>query len=211
MSPPACKALCRKGLEAPRESCPVADGGYNYGMEEDIERILISRERISSRVSELGSSISDTYRDCSGGLVIVPILAGSVIFLADLIRHLPFKMKIGLITVSSYRGATTSGGEPRLVQDLNLDIEGRHVLVVDDILDTGNTLRMVVSELRRRRPASVRVCVLLRKTAKAPADVEVDFVGFDIDDVFVVGYGLDYDDHYRNWPDIGVLRPELYA
>ena len=98
-----------------------------------------------------------------------------------------------------------------MIQDLSLDIEGRHVLVLGDILDTGNTLRMVSSELRSRRPASLRVCVLLRKKTKAPADVRADFVGFDIDDVFVVGYGLDYNNHYRNWPDIGVLKPELYA
>ncbi len=179
-------------------------------MEGDIQRILISRERISRRVSELAVDISATYRDGQASLIIVPILAGSVIFLADLIRHLPFKMKIGLMTVSSYRGATTQAGEARLVRDLNLDIRDRHVLIVDDILDTGNTLRMVIAELRQRNPASLRVCVLLRKTARAPRDVPVDFVGFDIEDVFVVGYGLDYNDHYRNWPDIGVLKPELY-
>ena len=179
-------------------------------MERDIERILISRKRISERVSALADSIGETYGADSEGLVIVPILAGSVIFLADLIRCLPFKMKIGLMTVSSYRGKTTSAGESRLIQDLNLDIENRHVLVVDDILDTGNTLRLVVGELRQRRPASVRVCVLLRKRSKAPRGFAVDFVGFDIEDVFVVGYGLDYNDHYRNWPDIGVLKPELY-
>ncbi|MFQ5424893.1 MAG: hypoxanthine phosphoribosyltransferase [Phycisphaerae bacterium] len=180
-------------------------------MERDIDRTLIGRKDIERRVSELAASISETYRDCSDGLVIVPILAGSVIFLADLIRHLPFKMRIGLITVSRYRGATTTGGPTRMIQDLSLDIEGRHVLVLDDILDTGNTLRLVSSELRSRRPASLRVCVLLRKKTKAPADVQADFVGFDIDDVFVVGYGLDYNSHYRNWPDIGVLKPELYA
>ncbi|MCZ6684059.1 MAG: hypoxanthine phosphoribosyltransferase [Planctomycetota bacterium] len=179
-------------------------------MERDIERILISRKRISERVSALADSIGETYGADSEGLVIVPILAGSVIFLADLIRCLPFKMKIGLMTVSSYRGKTTSAGESRLIQDLNLDIEDRHVLVVDDILDTGSTLRLVVGELRQRRPASVRICVLLRKRSKAPRDFSVDFVGFDIEDVFVVGYGLDYNDHYRNWPDIGVLKPELY-
>jgi hypoxanthine phosphoribosyltransferase len=120
-------------------------------------------------------------------------------------------MKIGLLTVSSYRGATTTPGKARLVQDVDLDIKNRHVLVVDDILDTGNTLRVVMGLLKKREPASLRMCVLLRKTAKAPKDLSADFVGFDIEDVFVVGYGLDYNDHYRNWPDIGVLRPELYA
>jgi hypoxanthine phosphoribosyltransferase len=180
-------------------------------MKQDIERILIPRDRIQARVREMAREISEVYGDDSQGLIIVPVLAGSIIFLADLIRFLPFKMKIGLMTISRYRGATTSGGEVRLVQDLTLDIRGRHVLVVDDILDTGKTLRMVVEQLRGRQPASLRTCVLLRKPARAPKDFAVEFVGFDIEDVFVVGYGLDYGDHYRNWPDIGVLRPELYA
>ena len=180
-------------------------------MEQDIDRILISRDRIRQRVAELGQSIAETYGSDGSGLVIVPVLSGSIIFLADLIRCLPFKMSIGLMTLSRYRGATTSGGDTRVVQDLTMDIEGRYALIVDDILDTGNTLRTVCSELSARRPASLRTCVLLRKPDKAPKDVEADFVGFDIDDVFVVGYGLDYNDHYRNWPDIGVLRPELYS
>ncbi len=180
-------------------------------MESDIARILIPRDRILERVRELARGIDETYRDSSEGLIIVPILAGSIIFLADLIRCLPFKMRIGLMTLSRYRGAATTGGETRLVQDLSLDIKGRHVLIVDDILDSGGTLTAVRDHLMAREPASLRICVLLRKTARAPKDLVPDFVGFDIDDVFVVGYGLDYDGHYRNWPDIGVLRPELYA
>lgn len=179
-------------------------------MQRDLERILIPRDQIKKRVKEMAQAVSEFYAKESQGLVIVPVLAGSIIFLADLIRYLPFKMKIGLLTVSSYRGETTKPGSARLVQDLDLDIKGRHVLVVDDILDTGNTLRVVMDLLRKREPASLRMCVLLRKTAKAPKDVVADFVGFEIEDVFVVGYGLDYNDHYRNWPDIGVLRPELY-
>jgi hypoxanthine phosphoribosyltransferase len=180
-------------------------------MRNDLARILIPRDQIKKRVKELAEDISRTYGDDSKGLVIVPVLAGSIIFLADLIRDLPFKMKIGLLSVSSYRGATTTPGKARVVQDVDLDIKDRHVLVVDDILDTGNTLRVVMGLLKKREPASLRMCVLLRKTAKAPKDLSADFVGFDIEDVFVVGYGLDYNDHYRNWPDIGVLRPELYA
>jgi hypoxanthine phosphoribosyltransferase len=180
-------------------------------MRRDLARILITRDQITQRVKELADAISQTYGDDSQGLIIVPVLAGSIIFLADLIRRLPFKMKIGLLTISSYRGATTQPGRARIIHDVDLDIEDRHVLVVDDILDTGNTLRIVMDLLKKRDPASLRVCVLLRKTAKAPKDLAADFVGFDIEDVFVVGYGLDYNDHYRNWPDIGVLRPELYA
>ena len=180
-------------------------------MEQDLARILIPRERIERRVSELAQGIARTYGEEGEGLIIVPILAGSIIFLADLMRRLPFKMRIGLMTLSSYRGATTKTGGTHLVQDLSEDIAGRHVLIVDDILDSGGTLRSVREQLAPRKPASLRICVLLRKTGKAPKDLVPDFVGFDIDDVFVVGYGLDYDGHYRNWPDIGVLRPELYA
>jgi len=179
-------------------------------MEQDLARIIISRDTIQRRVRELAGEIVGAYGSDSQGLVIVPVLAGSLIFVADLIRCLPFKMSIGLVTISRYRGATTEGGEPRVLQDLSVDILDRHVLVVDDILDTGKTLRMVSRQLHERQPASLRICTLLRKPSKAPKDLVADFVGFDIEDVFVVGYGLDYDDHYRNWPDIGVLRPELY-
>lgn len=180
-------------------------------MEQDIARILIPRDQILHRVKELAREIDQAYADDSEGLIIVPILAGSIIFLADLIRCLPFKMRIGLMTLSRYRGETTVGGETKLVQDLSVDIRGRHVLIVDDILDSGGTLTAVRKHLMEREPADIKVCVLLRKPSKAPKERLADFVGFDIEDVFVVGYGLDYDGHYRNWPDIGVLRPEMYA
>jgi hypoxanthine phosphoribosyltransferase len=144
--------------------------------------------------------------------VLVPILSGSIIFLADLMRHLPLRMRIGLVTTSSYTGPSTESGGAKLIQPLtNIDVEGRDVLVIDDILDTGGTLRLVTDHLRSKSPASVRSCVLLRKPDRAPADLAVDFIGFDVDDVFVIGYGLDYNDLYRNWPDIAVLRRELYA
>ncbi|MCK6486202.1 MAG: hypoxanthine phosphoribosyltransferase [Phycisphaerae bacterium] len=180
-------------------------------MRDDIERTLISSEDLARRVRELADEIAATYAGRPDGLVIVPILSGSVIFLADLIRCMPFKMRVGLMAVSSYRGATTQSRGARVLQPLGIDITDRHVLVLDDILDTGNTLRLVVDQLKRQNPASLRVCVLLRKPNKAPKSLQVDFVGFDIEDVFVVGYGLDYNDLYRNWPGIGVLKRELYA
>jgi len=179
-------------------------------MERDIARTLLSREQIGARVAELADEIVEVYGAEGQDLVLVPVLTGSIIFVADLMRRLPFKMAIGLMTVSRYRGKVTEGGDTRIVQNLNVDIEGRHVLVVDDILDTGGTLRMVSEQLLARRPKSLRLCTLLRKPDRAPKDLVADFVGFDIEDVFVVGYGLDYNDHYRNWPHIGVLRPELY-
>jgi len=178
----------------------------------DLDRILISRDRIAQRVSELAREIEQTYLDHGDdGLTLVTVLSGSLIFLADLIRKLPLRMKIGLITVSSYRGATTRTGGSQLLAGLNVDVKGRHVLLIDDILDTGGTLRMVRQCVAEAGAKSIRICVLLRKPSKAPPDVEADFVGFDIEDAFVVGYGLDYNDHYRNLPDIGVLRRELYT
>ena len=180
-------------------------------MESDLERILIPRERIAERVRELAREISWTYEnDEDEGITLVTILSGSLIFLADLIRELPLLMKIGLITVSNYPGATTCSQGARIQQDLNVDVAGRHVLLIDDILDTGGTLRTVGQRLAACGAKSIRTCVLLRKPSKAPSDVPAEFVGFDIEDKFVVGYGLDYNDHYRNLPDIGILRPELY-
>lgn len=181
-------------------------------MHPDLDRIVISRSQIARRVHELAGEIERTFTpDGHEGLTLVTILSGALIFLADLIRELPLRMKIGLVTVSSYRGTATVAGEPRLLADLNADVSGRHVLLVDDILDTGGTLRMVRERVQRAGARSIRVCVLLRKPAKAPPDVRADFIGFDIEDEFVVGYGLDYNDHYRNLPDIGVLRRELYS
>lgn len=189
----------------------VGMGAIIRRMEKDLARILITREQIHERVVEIGREIAAIYEGEEDGLVIVPVLSGSIIFVADLIRQLPFKMHIGLMTVSRYRGKTTEGGETRVIQDLTIDIANRHVLVVDDILDTGKTLRGVTEQLKTREPRSLRVCTLLRKPARAPKDFHPDFVGFDVEDVFVVGYGLDYNDQYRNWPDIGVLKEELYS
>jgi hypoxanthine phosphoribosyltransferase len=172
----------------------------------EIDRILIPRERIASRVAEMGRQIASAYDETTARLTIVAILSGVVIFLADLIRHIEHDMKLALIGVSSYPGTATTSRGATIVQDIDANLADEHVLVVDDILDTGNTLRMVQRAVRRQRPASLRTAVLLRKTAKAPPDVEVDFVGFDIEDVFVVGYGLDYDDLYRNYPHIATLR-----
>ena len=178
-------------------------------MEADIARILIHRDQIDARVKALAAEIATVYNADRSALTLVPILSGSIIFLADLIRQLPLKMKIALVQVSTYPGASTSAQTPRTVLALTGDVKDRHVLVVDDILDSGRTLRQVQAMVREHGAKSVRTVVLLRKPAKAPADVHVDFVGFDVEDSFVVGYGLDYNDHYRNYPHVAVLVPEL--
>ncbi len=175
----------------------------------DIARILIHRDEIRARVRALAVQIADLYSGDEAGLTLVPILSGSIIFLADLIRELPLKMKVALVQVSTYPGNATSPQAPRTVLDLTGQVAGRNVLIVDDILDSGRTLRRVQALVRERDARTVRTVVLLRKSSKAPPDVPVELVGFEIEDLFVVGYGLDYDDHYRNYPHVGVLHPEL--
>lgn len=178
-------------------------------MDADIDRILIHRDRIDSRVKELATEIAATYNGDRTGLTFLPILSGSIIFLADLIRELPLKMKLAMVQMSTYPGASTSASDPKTVLQLSGEVTGRHVLIVDDILDTGRTLRRVHAMIQEHHPRSLRTAVLLRKPDKAPADVAVEFIGFDVEDLFVVGYGLDYNDHYRNYPHVGVLRSEL--
>lgn len=175
----------------------------------DIDRILLRREQIAARVSEMAAEIAAAYDGAQSGLTIVPILSGSIIFLSDLIRELPMKMKIALVQISAYPGRATQAGEPQVLLELSADVRGRHVLLLDDILDSGRTLGRVQAMVRERAPASLKTAVLLRKPKKAPPSLPVEFVGFDIEDLFVVGYGLDFDDHYRNFPHIGVLRAEV--
>lgn len=178
-------------------------------MESDLSQVLFTAEEIRARVKQLAGEITAAYAEADSSLTLLPVLAGSMIFTADLIRELPVKMKIALVQLSAYPGKATTAGETQIRMDITGEIAGRHVLIVDDILDSGNTIRRVRQLVEERQPASVRTVVLLRKPGKAPPDVGVDFVGFDVADRFVVGYGLDFDDLYRNLSCIGVLRPEL--
>jgi hypoxanthine phosphoribosyltransferase len=165
--------------------------------------ILIPAERIRERVSELARQIEADYQ--GQPVTIVGVLTGSLIFLADLMRQLTLPLRVALIQASSYRGAVTTPGPLHVQAELVPDLRGRHVLVLDDILDTGRTLAQLVAQLRRLEPASLRIVVLLRKRARLEVPLEPDYFGFDIPDAFVVGYGLDYNDEYRNLPYIGVL------
>jgi hypoxanthine phosphoribosyltransferase len=166
-------------------------------------RVLITAERIQERVGELARIIGPGYRDRP--LTIVGVLTGSVMFLADLVRRLDIPLRIGLIQASSYRGPTTTPGPLYLGADRLADVRDRHVLLLDDILDTGQTLKTLVHHLHEQGALSVKVCVLLRKQGRQIHPVAVDFVGFDIPDEFVVGYGLDYNDEYRHLPHVAVL------
>ena len=173
----------------------------------EIERVLIPEERIARRVRQLTRQLE---RDFSGrDLVIVSLLNGTVIFLADLIRHLPMPLRLDFMGVSSY-GQGVEPGELVFTKQLRIDVRGRDVLVVDDILDTGRTLKRVLGVLRQHKPRRIKICVLLEKKARRTEKVRADYVGFQIPDLFVVGYGLDYAECYRNLPFVGVLRPEAY-
>ena len=165
--------------------------------------VLISAERLQQRVIEMARVIADDFRDRP--TTIVGVLTGCIMFLADLVRHLDVPLRIDLIQASSYRGATTTPGQLRISPDLVPDVRGRHVLLLDDILDTGQTLGYLVNHLRELGAASVRVAVLLRKVGLQQVHVEPDYCGFDIPDRFVVGYGLDFNDEYRHLPYVAVL------
>jgi hypoxanthine phosphoribosyltransferase len=184
-------------------------------MDRDIDRILISQDRIAARVRELARDIiaDHTPPKMPGEpeITIVPILTGAMIFCCDLIRRIPFAMKIGLMTVSSYPGASLRTQGSQVIGQQLGDVRGRHVVIVDDILDSGGTIKAVVPLIESLGAATVKTCVLLRKDRPAARDVAVEYVGFEIPDEFVVGYGLDYNNYYRNLPDIVTLKPEAIA
>jgi len=174
----------------------------------EIDRVLITEAQIARRVRQLTRQLQRDFKNRD--LVIVSLLNGTVMFLADLIRHLSLPLRLDFIGVSSY-GAGTESGELVFTKQLRLDVRGRDVLVVDDILDTGRTLQRVLAILRQHQPRRLKVCVLLEKKARRTEKVRADYVGFQIPDLFVVGYGLDYAERYRNLPFVGVLKPEAYA
>jgi hypoxanthine phosphoribosyltransferase len=176
---------------------------------DDVSEILITEEDLQARVAELGRAISVDYQ--GKDLLAVCILRGAIIFLSDLTRQITIPHEIDFMAVSSYGGGRTeSSGVVRILMDLRANIGGRDVLIVEDIVDTGLTLTYIIDNLKTRRPASLRTCTLLNKQARREVDVSVDYIGFDIPDKFVIGYGLDYGEKYRNLPFVGVLKPGLY-
>jgi len=175
------------------------------GMRDDIERVLFHEQTIMARLDVLAGQISDDYQ--GKDLSVVAVLTGSLIFAADLLRRIRLPLKLDCLSVASYHGGTQSSGTVNFRQLSLPDVEGRHVLILDDILDTGRTLHAICEKLQKEaRPLSTRICVLLRKDKVRAAEMEANYVGFDIGDEFVVGYGLDYQERYRNLPFIGVLR-----
>lgn len=178
-------------------------------MKQDIAAVLISAEELQDRIRELGRQITEDYHS-QRDLLLVGVLKGSVMFLVDLARQIDLPLAIDFMAISSYGASTQSSGVVRLVKDLETDISGRHVLVIEDIIDSGLTIEYLTDQLQRRNPASLRICALLNKPERRTSNVVIDYLGFDIPNEFAVGYGLDYAEKYRNLPFIGVLKEEIY-
>jgi len=176
---------------------------------QDIDHVLISEEQIEACVRDLGARISVDYR--GRDLTLVCVLKGGIVFLADLIRAISVPLSLDFMATSSYGFSTESSGVVRILKDLDMNIEGKNILVVEDIIDTGHTLHYLMRILAERRPSSLRICTLLNKPSRREVEIALDYLGFDIPNEFVVGYGLDFDENYRNLPYIGVLKPELYS
>lgn len=176
-------------------------------MIEDIKEILISEEEIKAKLKELGKRITEDYKGVDN-VLLVGVLKGAVLFIADLIRHIDLPLEIDFMAVSSYGASTESSGVVRILKDLEQTIQGKNILIVEDIIDSGLTLSYLYNLLKSRKPADIKICTLLDKPSRRKIDIKVDYVGFEIPDYFVVGYGLDYNEKYRNLPFIGVLKPE---
>ena len=178
-------------------------------MRDDILEVLVTEEELKDRVRELGRQISRDYEGRE--VVLVSVLKGSVVFMADLMREIENHTEIDFMVVSSYGSGTVSTGAVKMLKDIYVNIEGKDVIIVEDILDTGKTLYYIRELLMAREPNSIRICTLLDKPERRKADISADYVGFIVPDEFVVGYGLDYDERYRNLPFIGVLKASVYS
>ena len=181
----------------------------------DIKSVLLSSQAIQDKVAELGAQLGADYRDAIAEneqeLLLITVLKGAVFFVTDLARAIPLPTQLEFMAVSSYGSSTSSSGVVRILKDLDRDINDRDVLIVEDVVDSGLTLSWLLRNLATRRPRSLRVCTLLRKPDAVRADVDIAYVGFDIPNEFVVGYGLDFNERYRNLPCIGVLKPKFYG
>lgn len=178
-------------------------------MHKDVSEILFTEEQLAGIVKKMGRRISEDYRDKN--LFMISVLKGSLIFMADLMRAIDIPCSIDFLSTSSYGSGTTTSGAVRILKDLDCPLEGKDLLVVEDILDSGMTLSFLMKNLSARKPRSIRLCTLLDKPERRKVEITPDYVGAQVPDKFIVGYGLDYAERYRNLPYIGVLKPEVYA
>ena len=177
-------------------------------MERDILKVLVTEEELKARITEMGAELYEQFHGKNP--LFLGVLKGSFVFMADLVRACQVKSDVEFIAVSSYQNATVSSGRVQITHDLQQDITGRHLIIVEDILDSGLTLRHTVDYLMTKHPASLKICTFLDKPDRRRAEIQADYVGFTIPNLFVVGYGLDFDERYRNLPYVGVLQPEAY-
>lgn len=177
-------------------------------MKADIQEVLINEEALEKRIKELGAEISETYKHTTP--ILIGILKGSIVFFADLIRTIKLPIEVEFLKASSYGSGARSSGKVSLENDLHFEVKGKDILLIEDIVDTGNTLKFLLASFKKLDVKSVRVCSLLDKPDRREQSVNADFIGFEIPNEFVVGYGLDYDQKYRNLPFIGILKPEKY-
>jgi hypoxanthine phosphoribosyltransferase len=177
-------------------------------MNEDIKEILVTEQQLRDKISDIGAKISRDYRDKE--LLLVSVLKGSVVFMSDLMRTITIPMRIDFMSVSSYGAGVHTSGVVKILKDLDIPLQGYDVIIVEDILDSGLTLHYIIEILQSRNPKSIKICTLLDKPQSRKVAVKVDYCGFNLPDKFVVGYGLDYAEKYRNLPYIGVLKPEIY-
>ena len=181
----------------------------NDNMKEDVLCVLLSEDEIREKVRELGGKITADYKNSN--LMLVTVLKGAVVFLADLMRQIDVPAEIDFMVVSSYGSGVKSSGVVKIVKDLDVPLAGKDILIVEDILDSGLTLSYIKELLESRGPRSIRIATLLDKPSRRKVDLQADYIGFSVPDEFVIGYGLDYDEKYRNLPYIGILKPEVYS
>ncbi len=178
-------------------------------MMDDVEKVLFTKERLAAKAAELGAQISQDYADKE--IFAVGILKGAFVFASDLVRNISRPVQMDFMIASSYGAGTKSSGTVKIMKDLDFDIAGKHVLIIEDIIDSGLTMKYLIKNLQTRHPASVKLCALLSKPSRRQTDVAIDYCGWEVPDEFLVGYGLDYAEKYRNLPCIGILKREIYS
>ena len=180
-------------------------------MNDDIEKVVYSEETLQAKIAELGRQITEDYKDVKEEIFCVGILKGAVMFYTDLVRQIDLPVHFDFMIASSYGNGTSTSGTVKILKDLDYDVEGKHLIIIEDIIDSGTTMNYLMKYFKERKPKSVKLCSLLSKPSRRVVDVNIDYCGFEVPDEFLVGYGLDYAEVYRNLPYIGVLKPGIYA